>query len=230
MNKVLIIGSGSDSSVTPFDGVITYSSNSSISRIDKVYDCQIVHVASINMFDKNIIGKTPHLIARNSTLKNRAPRELFLYPTFNLYDKNNLDFSQLDYKPKFNYSMGRLKFWKLIYNAAGIRPWLYALRYDEGYVKNLARLFLHIFGRSIGPRFLPSTGVFSLLLAISRHGDRITYYLDGIRSDSTNIGESYYNGIVMKVGGHEPFDDIIMRAIKRKYKLIFQQETLQDTE
>ena len=219
----MIIGSGSDSSVTPFDGVIVYSSNSSISRIDNAYDGQIVHVASINMFDKNIIGKTPHLIVRNSSLKNRTPRELFLYPTFNLHDKNNLDFSRLGYNPKSNHSMGRLNFWKLIYNVVGISPWLSALRYDDGYVKNLARLFLHIFGRSIGTRFLPSTGIFSLLLAISRHGNGVTYYLDGIRRDSEDLGKTYYPGMVMEATkGHQPFDNLIMTTVKKKYRLVFQ--------
>ena len=232
---IFITGSGRSPDIKPPDNALIYASNSSLSRISSKYDSQIVHVASINMFDRKIIGKTPHLLKRQMALVNRAPRELFLSPPFHTYDMTDWNLEKMGYQFKCMHTMNRLEFWWLIYRIAGVRPWLQGLKYDEGHATNIARLVLHALGRPISPNFRPSTGVIALLLAISRHGKRVTYYVDGVDDRTINnnnekirdknvkfcyVGEVFEFEREDGYGGHR-FDKLILDLICCQYRVIF---------
>ena len=222
-NQVLIIGSGKSESIKLEFEQIVFASNSSIYRLDKNFDTNIIHVASTNILDSNLIKeeKSQHLKLRRNSLIDRKPKELIIYPNFKNPEILKYNFKELNYCPKKISYVSKKQFWSYIVNEVGFTTIKYSLTKDKGVVYNFLRLIKHIIGYSINPIFLPSTGIFALLIAISRYKKNVEYVLNGVGLLNDQGTRTFYYEKLKMTSNTEIVhtDNIILKILKQKYKI-----------
>jgi len=224
--KILIIGSGAKHTVEgSWDEIVC--ANSALYRVPSKVNCPIIHVASINLFGdaeacRYLTEKGKSIIkTRQLSIENRAPDCTYIceQPRESLNDYITI-MKQKNYSPINIIPLNIRERNKMIMRFLGSEIWFKSWLSKNQKAKNLGSLYRHlVFGDSIHHAFKPSTGIFSLLIALERNGIHHQYYLDGIGLDRSN---SFYHGksFASKSGcGHMPFDALAIKKAKKLYSI-----------
>lgn len=228
MKNILVVGSASATEIAGrWDRV--YCANSSMSRVPHHFDPIVTHVASRIMFiDAELIGKKKGEYAKASrivhteSLRNRKPARVLIYGSDARYTGLEKVSQEKRYAPREVILVtGPDAHWFVI-GQMGLLPLAKAWKSSPGRLRNLVSIFQALFFEGdLRHQLRPSTGVLSILTAISENGENALYTIDGISSTRSH---AFYNGknfTYESKNGHMPFDQIALEYLTARYPIQF---------